>query len=371
MVESKELHNIGAPFTLHDVTTMPEFYYRSDSYFSPVDPSLFFTLANRVYPSSRNISDLTTDGDLVTSFRNHFKIGDENCFYSQQYIPNEKKYHGSHIMVMVTRNLMVDFSVDKHSPHAVVLFSYETEQVLLREVCGMLEETVQKRDQPHIGLLTFDSLQGTNLTNISLELPEIDFEGFYNEDLKPVHKVILSRLNEPKGKGVVLLHGIPGTGKTTYLRYLASLINKQLIFVPYEIAQRISSPDFISFMLRYKDSVLILEDAENLLRTRDDGENLSVANLLNLSDGLLSDCLHMQLICTFNTDITRLDKALLRKGRIIARYEFKPLSTEKSSLLAARIDHLSKIDHPMTLAEIFHLGDEDYSVQKNRKIGFT
>jgi len=60
-----------------------------------------------------------------------------------------------------------------------------------------------------------------------------------------------------------------------------------------------------------------------------------MANLLNLSDGLLSDCLHMQLISTFNTDIARLDKALLRKGRVIARYEFKPLTVEDSSILTS------------------------------------
>ena len=79
----------------------------------------------------------------------------------------------------------------------------------------------------------------------------------------------------------------------------------------------------------------------------------------------------MQLICTFNTDISRLDKALLRKGRIIARYEFKPLTIQKSSLIASRIYNGSKIDQSMTLAEIYHMSDDDYSVQRNRKIGFT
>jgi len=371
MKESKKYQIEDVTFTLHDVTKMQEFYYRSDYSFTHVDPSLFFTLANRIYPSTRSISDLTTDVELVNRFKNKFKIGNENCFYSQQFFSKENNYHESHILVMVKRNLIVDFYTDRPSPYATVLFSHETEHSLLRDVCGMLEETVQKLEQPHIGLLTFDSLLGTNLTNIALDVPEMDLAGYYNEDLQPVHNIILSRLNEPKGKGVVLLHGIPGTGKTTYLRYLSSLVKKQLIFIPYEVAQRISSPDFLSFMLRYKESVLILEDAENLLRSREDGQNLSVASLLNLSDGLLSDCLHMQLICTFNTDIMRLDKALLRKGRIIARYEFKPLSKEKSALLSAQIDHNSIIDHPMTLAEIFNFGAKDYSIQKSRKIGFA
>ena len=98
--------------------------------------------------------------------------------------------------------------------------------------------------------------------------------------------------------------------------------------------------------------------------------NLSVANLLNLSDGLLSDCLHMQLICTFNTDVAHIDKALLRKGRIIARYEFRKLPVEKCSAIAEKLGSTRKIDHPMTLAEIFHLEDGDYSVNKRQAIGF-
>jgi hypothetical protein len=87
--------------------------------------------------------------------------------------------------------------------------------------------------------------------------------------------------------------------------------------------------------------------------------------------GLLSDCLHMQLICTFNNDITRLDKALLRKGRIIARYEFKPLAIEKTRRLACSIGITDIINRPMTHAEIFHLSDSDYTLKTGKKIGFS
>jgi hypothetical protein len=44
--------------------------------------------------------------------------------------------------------------------------------------------------------------------------------------------------------------------------------------------------------------------------------------------------LNLQIICTFNTDLTNVDEALLRKGRLIAKYEFKALAEQKSQALS-------------------------------------
>jgi predicted AAA+ superfamily ATPase len=43
--------------------------------------------------------------------------------------------------------------------------------------------------------------------------------------------VIQQRLRKKEDKGIVLLHGLPGTGKTTYLRYLIGRIKKRVLFV--------------------------------------------------------------------------------------------------------------------------------------------
>jgi len=56
--------------------------------------------------------------------------------------------------------------------------------------------------------------------------------------------------------------------------------------------------------------------------------------LLNISDGLLYDCLNIQIICSFNIDIIKVDSALLRKGRLIAKYEFKELEVAKAQALS-------------------------------------
>jgi len=83
-------------------------------------------------------------------------------------------------------------------------------------------------------------------------------------------------------------------------------------------------------------------------------ENISISNLLNISDGLLSYCLKSQIICTFNTDLSKVDPALLRKGRLMGMYEFKELEPAKASKLALKQGIQKEIRGPITLAELFH-----------------
>ena len=102
------------------------------------------------------------------------------------------------------------------------------------------------------------------------------------------------------------------------------------------------------------NSVLFVEDAENVLRSREDGSNnQAVSNILNITDGLLSDCLNIQIVATFNTHIKNIDKALLRKGRLIAQYEFKDLAQGRAEKLADSLKVWLDDTENMTLADIY------------------
>ena len=67
--------------------------------------------------------------------------------------------------------------------------------------------------------------------------------------------------------------------------------------------------------------------------------------------------MHQQIIATFNCDLTKIDPALLRKGRLIANYEFNKLDVESSKILSDKLGFgTDKISEPMTLAEIYNQG---------------
>ena len=50
------------------------------------------------------------------------------------------------------------------------------------------------------------------------------------------------------------------------------------------MAKEISSPEFLPFLMQYQNSILIIEDAENIIKDRNETlvPSQAVANLLNL-----------------------------------------------------------------------------------------
>ena len=177
-------------------------------------------------------------------------------------------------------------------------------------------------------------------------------------------------MSQKKDKGIVLLHGLPGTGKTTYLRYLVGKIKKRVLFLSPSVAGNLMNPDFIELLIENPNTVLIIEDAENIIMDRKYSNNSSVSNLLNISDGLLADFLNVQIICTFNSSLAMVDQALMRKGRLIAKYEFGKLSVEKAKRLSEHFGYEVKIDRPMTIAEIANPHEKMQPVEKVEVIGF-
>jgi superfamily I DNA and/or RNA helicase len=208
------------------------------------------------------------------------------------------------------------------------------------------------------------------LKAIEINPQELDIDTYYNDDFKAIDSIIKERLNKEKDKGIVLLHGLPGTGKTTYLRHLIGTLKKKVMFVSSSAASDLMNPVFMDLLIDNPNCILIIEDAENVIMDRRFSSQSSVSNLLNISDGLMSDCLNVQIICTFNSEISYIDSALMRKGRLIAKYEFGKLSVEKANKLSNHLGLNNVITKPLTLAEITNQDESNYEVKQHAVIGF-
>ena len=206
-----------------------------------------------------------------------------------------------------------------------------------------------------------------------LYVPPTDLELNYGNDFTKVHKVIVDRLNSNNDKGIILLHGDPGTGKTSYIKHLTTLVkDKDILFIPPSMAEMLSEPTIIPFLMDHKNSILIIEDAERVISDREgNGSPAGVSNILNLTDGILGDCLNIQVIATFNMKREKIDQALLRKGRLIAEHKFENLSVEDTNKLLKHLGKEQESNEGMVLADIYNIDTEVYKTStKGTKIGF-
>lgn len=201
----------------------------------------------------------------------------------------------------------------------------------------------------------------------------MDLELNYGKDFLKVHDSIIKRLNKENDKGIILLHGDPGTGKTSYIKYLTTLVgDKKILFIPPSMAEMLSEPSIIPFLMDHRNSILIIEDAERVIADREsNGSPSGVSNILNLTDGILGDCLSIQVIATFNMKREKIDQALLRKGRLIAEHKFEVLSVENTNKLLKHIEKDVITTIPMSLADIYNIDVEVFRVNNKSKMGFN
>lgn len=156
-------------------------------------------------------------------------------------------------------------------------------------------------------------------------------------------------------ESIIILLGPPGTGKSSFLRYLLSSRNLSST-ITYEEELLKKDRLFISHLIPgwSNSDVLILEDADILLMSRESSSNAVMNKLLNVSDGIIK-IMSKKIIFTTNLpSVKDVDEAILRPGRCFDVLEFREL-TYKEACAAAEAAGvpIPEKNKSYTLAEIF------------------
>ena len=228
-------------------------------------------------------------------------------------------------------------------------------------------ESTNKHIDIDFGIAAVDVTGSLYTTYYDYKKVEVDVKKNYNDDIP--YERMKEILTEEENSALLLFYGDPGTGKSTMIKhFIGEIPQKDFVFVDGSLLANVQQDKLMSYFLENQDTVFIFEDCEKILLSREHNYNPTMSILLNLTDGIISDVLNIKIICTFNTSLNNIDKALLRKGRLTMKYEFKKLDKEKVKKLL----NDDTINQDMSLADIYHYKEEnDYSKKQSGKIGFT
>ena len=330
-----------------------------------LDTKILYLYCFNELPSLNFINQV--DGEKVFELFKEKYAGIINKVHKYRwYQKKQKQYNFDKTVVILNNKCVLEFDDD----YCEILHDGK-QDAFVEELTAMANRFKEKqRRQPLEINLIVRTGRGLDLKAMEIKRTALDLGLFYESDFAATDEIIRKRLNAKNDKGIVLLHGLPGTGKTTYLRYLVGKIKKRVLFLSPTVADNLMNPEFVELLIDNPNSVLIIEDAENIIMDRKHNTGSSVSNLLNISDGLLADFLNVQLICTFNSSLTMVDSALMRKGRLIAKYEFGKLSVAKAQRLSKHLGHDVNIGKPMTIAEIANPHEKEPAIQKVEVLGF-
>lgn len=318
-------------------------------------------------PNTMSFDEFNSD-EFFKELEKDLKIGRDRILRADFFTPHQNLSE-THVKIVVLSDELL--MLIRPTQYSMVLYYAHTIDMRAIEYLKELSKkfTIPELIETNMYLVTEDmnGLKGHKVT--APELKILDIEKSYNDDFLPISNLIIQKLQTEK-KGVVLLHGESGSGKTFFIRHLMSRVKKKFIVIQSDYAYALGTKEFMNFLLQYKNAVLIIEDAENAIKPRTENGISAAANLLNLSDGLLSDALNIQVIITFNTELAKIDAALTRKGRLLCRYLFGKLIREKAQVLSDSLGFKTTITNDMTLAEIYNQQELNFTEQPINQIGF-
>lgn len=310
----------------------------------------------------------------VEKLKKKFKLNENDFVFKREFSKDNNIYRvdkeASAYFLNLTEGIMLLLTSYRFS------FYYSSAKHFfeLKDIIKILDPEEQRRvsGKARLSMILYDNSSewGYELKRFSLNKSNLDLDKNYNNDFIPINKKITDFLNDKKSTGLILLHGKYGTGKTSYIKHLMSKTNTHFILLPKSMLATIANPSFFLFISEFKNSVLILEDCDELLvGTSVQGNPL--VHFLSLAEGLLAETYSYKIICSLNASRREINDKVIRKSKLVVNYEFKELDTEKAQNLSNSFGSKDVIHRPTILADIYNKNKNTFAIAEEKKLGFN
>ncbi len=230
-----------------------------------------------------------------------------------------------------------------------------------------LESAVDRRSRSAGNIYTI------KYTNTGLKFRKIGVAGIpletinYTTDIIDSYNHVLADFpsETPCGK-LLLLDGKPGTGKTFLVRALLNDMSDALfVFIHSAHLDKIDDPDLVDAIMEQREylsgpTIFIAEDADAALVPRQMDNVRTLSTILNTCSGITGDLLNLRIIATTNADISDMDPALLRSGRMCRRMHVDLLQPEHAEkIFKSLTGQVRTFNTSLPLSDIYRAARND------------
>lgn len=374
MTEIKDFVRVRPAWT--KLLTVEQF--TRDGILSAADTALNYGITVGVIDGIIQTDAISGVGDQKAIF-NLLKRHGEPCSYSG--VNEDIEYEDDAVWSPITFILdegAISLSINSDKKGAQInyrLYSNSSNRTmeLIAELRTLVKREVSKRNKVYC---VAESGQGLTLLQLGFINTPLE-KGNYTPDVVVAFEHIVSDLlnRDPCGR-LVILNGCPGTGKTYLIQALLNeLDDKLFIIVPPSLMPELGGPSFIKLLRDCIGTpkegtgiVLVVEDADEILRTREGGSTNPISACLNLSDGILGKLLDIRVVATTNIATDFIDAAALRSGRLCSRVDVGPLPRTQAEAVFERItgSPSGQMEKHVTLADVYGMSKHRLKAEKKR-----
>jgi energy-coupling factor transporter ATP-binding protein EcfA2 len=216
------------------------------------------------------------------------------------------------------------------------------------------EQEIEDKKNINLYSLSFDS---TGFDEKEIEINDIDEKNidlYYNKTVNKGVSKLLKNFKKEK-KGLTIIYGERGVGKTNLIKYISKKTKKKCIFIPCTSFETvIINPEFRNFLSRNTDSIFILDDSDIYFSQIYSKSNIFTNIILQLVDGIDSDLFNVHFISILNVNnIDQIDHNLFECNHLIDVIEVDELNSEKINSLSKHLGKKLKSKNSMKLSKVF------------------